>query len=372
MITSLSLTNFRSYDRLHLDVESWGLPKSVILTGPNGAGKTNLLEAISLLSPGRGLRAAPLRQLARHGAPAWSVSANLPATTITTSLNGAAKRSFKTDPPPPPPLLWLTPSLERAIAESASARRRFLDRMVMSLEPEHGAHCAKYERAMRERNQLLQENDNAVWLDGIEDIMAREGAIISAARRRTIALLADILKNQPLLPLFPQLRIALAPEPDAKTTDTKQEQNIEQEQTRLRSRLHEMRPQDRRAGRTLAGPHRCDLRIRQCRQQQETPLESCSSGEQKALLLALVLAHGRLLANSPRGAPILLLDEVAAHLDASRRRALFDILAQSGAYSWMTGVDTSLFDGCQQDSCFLSVSAAGVVPAANGAHPARN
>ena len=391
-ITSVTLHEFRSYRHLLLERDLLAQARTIVLTGDNGVGKTNLLEAISMLSPGRGLRRAPLQQLARRqdadgGNKGWSVQAaildDIGEMRVATALpapnggRGARGRSLRIDGAPAEsltrlahvaPMLWLTPALERAIAESASARRRFLDRIVMSLEPDHGARCIAYERAMRERNRLLQESGNAVWLESLEKIMAQEGTSMAAARRRVVALLGEVLEEQSL-PAFPRARIAVAfPDVPQGGQDSCGEQtsphnhvSLEEEQ-RLRSCLREMRLLDRRAGRALAGPHRCDLHIRRQGRQGDMPLESCSSGEQKALLLALILAHGRLLSASPRGAPILLLDEVAAHLDAARRRALFDILAQSGAHSWMTGVTPSLFDGCQEDSCFLSVSSAGVVP----------
>ena len=386
-ITGVTLHEFRSYRHLLLGRDLLAQARTIVLTGDNGVGKTNLLEALSMLSPGRGLRRAPLQQLARRqdadgGSKGWSVQAAIlddigemrVATALPAAEGGrtARGRSLRIDGASAEsltrlahiaPMLWLTPALERAIAESAGARRRFLDRIVMSLEPDHGARCAAYERAMRERNRLLQESGNAVWLESLEKIMAREGALMAAARRRLVALLSEVLEEQSL-PAFPRARIAVAlPDVPAALPHGSGRDSLEEEHG-LRVCLREMRLLDRRAGRALAGPHRCDLRIRHQGggRQGEMPLESCSSGEQKALLLALILAHGRLLSASPRGAPILLLDEVAAHLDAVRRRALFDILAQSGAHSWMTGVAPSLFDGCQEDSCFLSVSTAGVVP----------
>ena len=394
-IAGVVLHEFRSYRHLSLGFDPADCPRTVVLTGDNGVGKTNLLEALSMLSPGRGLRGATLQQLARRrggedeDGRGWSVQASIVddigETRVTTALpagNGreARGRSLRIDGAPAQslaqlahiaPMLWLTPTLERAIAEGAGARRRFLDRIVMSLEPEHGSRCGAYERAMRERNRLLQSDGSAIWLEGLEEIMAREGVLMAAARRRAVALLADMLETQ-ALPAFPRIRIALAPEAGKEAAPGEREPDLQEEEQRLRVRLRDVRPLDRRAGRALAGPHRCDLRIRHLGRHGETPLESCSSGEQKALLLGLVLAHARLLAASPRGAPILLLDEVAAHLDASRRRALFAISAQQNAHVWMSGVEASLFDGCPHPTCLLSVSAEGVFPVENRASSRRN
>lgn len=393
-VTGLLLHEFRSWRRLSLGRELLAGAHAVVLIGENGGGKTNLLEAVSMLSPGRGLRRASLAQLAHclqeggegereRGHGGWSIQAavldGISEMRITTTLppsrgEGESRgRSTRVNDGAPEslaqlagiaPMLWLTPSLERGIAESASARRRFLDRIVMSLEPEHGRRCAAYERAMRERNRLLQNGGGAVWMEGVEEVMAREGASTQAARRRVVTRLAEALAAQSA-PEFPQARISLAlPEEEGEGME---------DETALRAVLRASRSADRRAGRTLRGPHRVDLRICRRSPRGDIGLEFCSSGEQKALLLGLVLAHARMLAAGERGsAPILLLDEVAAHLDAVRRGALFEVLAQCGAQAWMSGVDAALFAECREGARFLSVSGEGVSPFIRGARGVRN
>lgn len=378
-ITAVQLHEFRSYKYLLLERDTLANARAIVLTGENGSGKTNLLEALSMLSPGRGLRRAALAQMIRRqsGDKGWSVNAVIQddigetniATALASSRNGRETRgrSLRIDGANESlaqlahiaPILWLTPSIERAVAESASERRRFLDRIVMSLDPEHGARSGNYERAMRERNRLLQTSGNAVWLESLEDAMAKEGALMQSARRRTVTMLSNLLEELSL-PAFPRTSIALAPDPDADEEANDTKIDTREEEQNLRVQLRESRLLDRRAGRALTGAHRCDFRIRQLIDDGEIPLHSCSSGEQKALLLGLVLAHGRLLSNLSSGAPILLLDEVTAHLDAERRRALFDILEQSGAHSWMTGTDPALFQDCQEDCCFLKVTSKSV------------
>ena len=378
-IAAVKIHEFRSYKYLLLERDVLADSRAIVLTGENGVGKTNLLEALSMLSPGRGLRRAALPQMIRRQSDdnGWSVNAvvqdDIGETNIATSLvpprNGRETRgrSLRIDGTNESlmqlahitPMLWLTPAIERAVAESSSERRRFLDRIVMSLKPEHGTRSSNYERAMRERNRLLQTSGNAVWIEGLEEIMAREGALMQSARRRTVAMLSELLEELSL-PAFPKASIALAPDPDAPDESRDAEIDVREEERNLRVQLRDGRLLDRRAGRTLAGAHRCDFRIRHMNNDGDMPLQSCSSGEQKALLLGLVLAHGRLLSSLSAGAPILLLDEVTAHLDASRRRALFDILKQSGAHSWMTGTDPALFQDCQEDSCFLKVTSKSV------------
>jgi len=229
-------------------------------------------------------------------------------------------------------LLWLTPQLDRLFSEGASARRRFLDRLVLAREPAHAHHAARYEAAMRARNKLLAEPDGADpgWLSALEAGMAEHGTAIAEARSRTVAALAERLAGQPQGP-FARAGIALAGW--APTGD-------------LAAELRHGRGRDAGAGRALAGPHRSDLAVTHLDKNQ--PADLCSTGEQKALLLALVLAHADLVAEDRSARPILLLDEVAAHLDPRRREALFDRLAVAGGQVWMTGTEPALFDAVGQ------------------------
>lgn len=323
----------------------------VVLTGDNGAGKTNVLEAVSLLAPGRGLRRAPLPEIARQdGSGGFAVAATLAeGVEIGTGtqapaperrvvrVNGAAAAAaslaeWLT-------VLWLTPAMDRLFVEPASERRRFLDRLTLALAPGHAHHSARYEAAMRERNRLLgaEEPADPDWLTALEARMAEHGAAIDTARRATVEALAARLAEQPEGP-FARAGLAL----EGEGADD------------LARELRAGRARDAAAGRTLSGPHRQDLAVTHLgkpvlsaatgRVEGGQPAQLCSTGEQKALLLGTVLAHAELVADRTGRPPILLLDEVAAHLDPSRRRALFERLAGRGQV-WMTGTEPGLFDG---------------------------
>ena len=334
-VTRLALRDFRSY----ADAVITAAPGLVVLTGENGAGKTNILEAVSLLAPGKGLRGATLGEMARQDGPGgFAVAARLvDGTEIGTgtqaasperrivringagaSANAMAERLS---------LLWLTPAMDRIFADSAGGRRRFLDRLVLALEPAHATHAARYEAAMRARNKLLDELDRAdpAWLDALESAMAEHGTAIAEARNRTLAALSERLAAQPDGPFA---RAALALEGWNKPGH-------------LGEALRSGRPRDAGARRTLAGPHRSDLSVTHVAKQQAAA--RCSTGEQKALLLAIVLAHAELVAERRGARPILLLDEVAAHLDPGRRAALFARLDAAGGQVWMTGTEPALF-----------------------------
>lgn len=369
MIARLALTDFRSYaDALIAPGAGF-----VILTGENGAGKTNVLEAVSLLAPGRGLRGASLGEMARRGGPGgFAVAARLhvplPESREGLGVGGPPSVTILSEkhPPPAPPwpqggvveigtgalaaaperrqvringaaasatslsewlsVLWLTPAMDRLFQEGASGRRRFLDRLVLALEPGHAVHAARYEAAMRARNKLLsEERPDPNWLAALEARMAEHGAALREARLRTVAALGARLA---VVPEGPFARAGLAldgggePLPEALTAG------------RLR---------DAAAGRTLAGPHRTDLLVTHLGKAQ--PASFCSTGEQKALLLAILLAHADLVAEQAGQRPILLLDEVAAHLDPLRRAALFERLGKAGGQVWMTGTEPALFEG---------------------------
>ena len=349
-LSRLVLTDFRSYTRaeLHLD----GRP--VVLTGENGAGKTNLLEAVSLLSPGRGLRGAAYVELAREGgAGGWAVAATLEtnegSVRIGTGLDAAAdpgsrSRAVRVGGEQAGPsalaelvsLVWLTPAMDRLFVEGASERRRFLDRLVMGFDPAHGARANAYDRALRERNKWLADQifDDA-WLSGLEDQMAEHGVALAAARREMLARLrgalaaaADGAFPRAEVAIEGMLEAALEKEPAVDVED------------RFRRLLKDMRARDAGAGRALDGPHRSDLLVRHMGKNREA--RQCSTGEQKALLIGIVLANARLMAAMGRP-PVLLLDEVAAHLDAERRAALFDDIIGLGLQAFMTGTDPSLF-----------------------------
>lgn len=335
-VTRLILTDFRSYDAATIAAA----PGFVVLTGENGAGKTNVLEALSLLSPGRGLRGATLSEMARSDGPGgFAVAARLAgAIEIGTGANAAApeRRQVRINGVSASAtslsewlsVLWLTPAMDRLFAEGASGRRRFLDRLVLALEPGHGHHSARYEAAMRARNKLLAEPERADpnWLSALETGMAEHGEAIAEARERAVAALAGRLADQPEGP-FARAGLAL-----------EGWRGID-----LAAELRTGRGRDAAAGRTLAGPHRTDLAVTHLGKGQ--PADRCSTGEQKALLLGIVLAHADLVAERAGRPPLLLLDEVAAHLDPIRRAALFDRLAATATQVWMTGTEPALFDG---------------------------
>ncbi len=343
-LSRLLLTDFRSYAALAL-APGGGF---VVLTGENGAGKTNILEAVSLLAAGRGLRQATLGEMAREAGPGgFAVAArrDLPGGsavgigtgTLATAperrqvrINGAGAAAAALGEWLS--VLWLTPAMDRLFLEGASARRRFLDRLVLAREPGHATHAARYEAAMRARNRLLAEEGGAdpAWLAALEAGMAEHGTALAKARLRTVTALAARLADMAEGP-FARAGVALSGW--APATDDPERA--------LAAELRSGRGRDAAAGRTLAGPHRSDLAVTHLGKRQ--PAERCSTGEQKALLLGLVLGHADLVAEDRGLRPILLLDEIAAHLDPLRRDALFERLAAAGGQAWMTGTERSLF-----------------------------
>ncbi|WP_029941762.1 DNA replication/repair protein RecF [Sphingomonas astaxanthinifaciens] len=334
MLDRLTLSDFRNHAALTLVPA----PGFVCLFGENGAGKTNILEAVSMLAPGRGLRGAALSEMARGDGPGgWAVSAELGETRLGTGTLAAApeRRQVRVNGATASvnslaewlSVLWLTPAMDRLFSGSAGDRRRFLDRLVLALEPGHAHHASRYEAAMRARNKLLAEPEGAdpEWLSALEAGMAEHGAALAEARARTVAGLSEALAAVPD-DLFARPAIALdRPVP-----------------TDLAALLRVNRGRDAAAGRATEGPHRQDLLVTHVAKRQ--PAERCSTGEQKALLLGLVLAHAELVAARRGAPPILLLDEVAAHLDPGRRAALFERLAGRGQV-WMTATEAALFDG---------------------------
>ncbi|HEY0447304.1 MAG TPA: DNA replication/repair protein RecF [Allosphingosinicella sp.] len=353
-LTRLSLTNFRSYADALIEPG----PGFVVLTGENGAGKTNVLEAVSLLSPGRGLRGASLAEMARSNGPGgFAVAARLsapspsgeraPEVDIGTGTTAAApeRRQVRINGAAASAnalaewlsVLWLTPAMDRLFTESAGGRRRFLDRLVLALVPGHASHASRYEAAMRARNKLLAQTErpDPAWLTALEARMAEHGAAIAQARAATTAALGERLAAAPEGP-FARAGLGLT---GWQAGD-------------LAAELALGRARDAAAGRTLAGPHRSDLAVTHMDKGQ--PAERCSTGEQKALLLGIVLAHADLVAERAGRRPILLLDEVAAHLDPRRRAALFERLEAGGGQVWMTGTERSLFEGIA-DAAWLEV-----------------
>ncbi|MBV9523602.1 MAG: DNA replication/repair protein RecF [Alphaproteobacteria bacterium] len=372
-VTRLQLTQFRCYRDARLDVAS----HPVVLTGPNGAGKTNLLEAISFLAPGRGLRRARLGEIDRRGSPepaaAWAVSAALatPRGTVRigtgreASPSGVERRIVRIDGVPARSqtalaehvnLVWLTPQMDRLLLEGAGPRRRFLDRLVYGFDPDHAGRCAAYDQAMRERGKLLREGpQDAAWLSALEESMARHGIAIVAARREVAARLDAACTAA--VAGFPCAMLELA----GTVEEWLQEMPALAAEERLLQRLGAGRRHDAESGGAAVGPHRSDLRVRHGATQ--APAEQCSTGEQKALLIAILLAHARLQAALWGAAPIMLLDEVAAHLDRARRRALFAELGALGVQSWMTGTEAELFADLRGAAQFLTVDDAVIAAA---------
>jgi DNA replication and repair protein RecF len=366
-IERLSLTDFRNYHAATLDLARG----AVVLTGENGAGKTNLLEAISLLSPGRGLRRATYAEMTREDAPdGFAVHARLTGPfgecevgtgmagrdpegsdgTRRIRINGANARSAD-EMLEWLRVVWLTPAMDGLFTGSAGDRRRFLDRLVLAIDPAHGRRTLDYERAMRGRNRLLAEGStDARWFDGIELQMAESGVAIAAARAELVRLLSSMIERQPADSPFPKAALTLAGDLDA---ELDRRPAVEAEDW-LRGALAAGRARDRAAGRTLDGPHRGDLLVRH--RPKDMPAALCSTGEQKALLVGIVLSHARLAGELSGMTPILLLDEIAAHFDPGRRAALFAILEELGSQTFMTGTEPGLFSAMRSRAQFLTVS----------------
>ncbi len=337
MIETLALSHFRSHRAARLALDG----RPVALVGPNGAGKTNLLEAVSLLSPGRGLRRAAVEDLARRPeALGWKVSAAVQglsgAHEVETWAEPGEGRQLRIDGKAAAQtalgrvlrILWLVPAMDRLWLEAAEGRRRFLDRVALSFFPDHGERSVTYERAMRDRNRLLKDQvQDPHWYAALEAQMAEAGHEITANRRAALDRLARAADPASA---FPTAALALiGPEGAEDPAD-------------LALALSESRRRDLAAGRSLVGPHRTDLTARY--RAKDMPADQCSTGEQKALLISLILANARALAQDLGRAPVLLLDEVAAHLDGDRRASLYDEICAMGAQALMTGTDASLFD----------------------------
>ncbi len=368
-VTRLLLTNFRSYASGEIVVSG----RPVVLAGPNGAGKTNLLDAISLLSPGRGLRGARLGEHTRHGPSAtnealWAVAATVSraaqsydiGTGLTLGPNGGERRQVRlngvaannaADLAELVQMAWLTPAMDRLFIEGASGRRRFLDRLVFGFEPIHARNATRYETAMRERARLLKFGPrDPAWLDGLEAEMTEAGVALAISRAETVERLNKALAARGEAGAFPSAHLSLAGEVDALIAE-----NSGGAPEEFRAHFARLRMRDAEAGRTTFGPHLSDLAVRHV--QKRSDAGECSTGEQKALLIAIVLAHAWELSHIREGrAPILLLDEIAAHLDARRRAALFEEILALGAQAWMTGTDIEMFAPLKTKADVFAVS----------------
>lgn len=338
-LTELTLSHFRSHKLARISVD----PRPVALYGPNGAGKTNILEAVSLFSPGRGLRRASAQEMTRRPeAVGWKLFGTLRTLEtvheIETWSESGAARQVRIDDKATSQIalgrmarvLWLIPSMDRLWIEGADGRRRFLDRMTLSFLPDHAEVSLTYEKAMRERNRLLKDQvRDAHWYAALEAQLAQAGHRIHRNRIEALQLLAGSLRQAATA--FPVADLELI-QTEGEMPETEDD---------LRDALAESRFRDLAAGRTLVGPHRADLHG--VYTAKSVPARDCSTGEQKALLVSLILANARALAHQIGIPPILLLDEVSAHLDASRRAALYDEICDLGCQAWMTGTDAGLF-----------------------------
>ena len=355
-IRRLTLTNFRSYHAAQIEADCG----PIVLTGPNGSGKTNLIEAISFLTPGRGLRRATLEDVAfSEGDGSWAVSADvegaLGLAALGTGIDPPARddtirsRKCRVDRDPVPSatafadhlrVIWLVPAMDGLFNGPASERRRFLDRLVLAIDAEHAGRVASLERALRSRNRLLDDaRPDVHWLDAVEHETAELAVAVTASRVETVVRLQATLATRMSQSAFPAANIRL----DGWMEELVLLRPAVEIEDRYRAVLRDNRARDAAAGRTLEGPHLTDLAVHHAGS--DVAAADASTGEQKALLIGLVLAHAGLLAEIAGYVPVLLLDEVTAHLDPSRRHALYSELARLGAQSWMTGADASAFAG---------------------------
>ncbi len=367
VIRRLRLHDFRNYAALDLTLDS----QLVALVGDNGAGKTNLLEAVSLLTPGRGLRRAEFADLARNGgAGGWAVSAEIDGALGSAQLGtgsepGEPGRKCRVDREPVSSaqafadhlrVVWLTPDLDGLFRASAGERRRFVDRLVLAVDPAHGARVNALERALRSRNRLLEDfGAEPAWLTAIEHEAAEIAVAVAAARRETVTRLAGLIEaGRSDASPFPHATIALEGELESRLAGDA----AGQVEDWYRAALRDNRGRDRAAGRTLIGPNTSDLVVFHGPKAMAAAL--CSTGEQKALLIGLVLAHARLVTAMSGMAPVVLLDEIAAHLDPHRRVALYGMLAALAGQVWMTGTEAAAFEGLGDEGAVLTVASGGV------------
>jgi DNA replication and repair protein RecF len=371
-IADLTLATFRCHRSLRLDIGR----STVVLTGANGSGKTSVLEALSMLAPGRGLKRARLDSLAWHRgddrALGWSVAARLrtqdgPVDILTAhdqSPNAPPGRQIRINGRTPPNqagladvcgVVWITPDTDRLFQDPAGARRRFLDRLVFGLDPTHASRLSAYERAMQERSRLLRlGQSDPSWLAALEETMSVNGIALALSRRRTTRRISAIAQEQ--RGPFPRPIVDVVGSVE-RWLDVDDESSHDLARVRLRSALKSSRPADGESGGATIGPHRSDMRVRHGSTGREAA--ACSTGEQKALLISIVLANARLQQRERGVSPLLLLDEVAAHLDDRHRRALFDAVSALDGQAWYAGTDRSIFDPISASSQFVTLGVDG-------------
>lgn len=366
-LQSLKLSNFRCYEAARLDDLSSGL---IVLHGKNGAGKTNILEAVSLLSPGRGLRGARVLEIQKNDNPApWAVAGALETeggeVKLGTGLepqtekriiriNGVTAKS-QTALADYLACIWLTPQMDRLFMDSSRERRSFLDRLVFAFDPGHSGRVRRYENALSQRSKLLKEGSaDPVWLNGLEAQLAETGVSIAAARLDFVGRLQRACDKEDhehfplaLLRAGGTIEELLGSAPALEVEDM------------FKYQLKESRKIDAISGGAATGPHKSDLIVHYA--EKKMPADQCSTGEQKALLIGIILAHARLIAAERGAPPILLLDEVAAHLDERRRAALYDLLGEIGGQVWLTGTDLSLFDAVQGSAQFFTIDNSAII-----------
>jgi DNA replication and repair protein RecF len=371
-VRRLTLHNFRNYHSASLDAEA----ATIVLVGPNGAGKTNLLEAISFLAPGRGLRRATLSEVAfNEGDGSWAVAAEvegaLGLVTLGTGIERPAEdgalnqRRCRIDREPVGSAaafadhlraVWLVPAMDTLFAGAPSERRRFLDRLAVAVDAEHASRVNALERSLRSRNRLLEEaSADSHWLDAVEHETAELAVAVAGLRVETVRRLDSMLAARKDSP-FPPAKISI----EGSLEELVPKLPASAIEERYRAALRDARSRDAAAGRTLDGPHLSDLNVTYAAK--SIPAADASTGEQKALLIGLVLAHARLVREMTGTAPVLLLDEVLAHLDPTRRAALHAELGELSAQAWMTGADPAAFREAQSNAAFIEVRSGMLTP----------